>query len=247
MVDSYTRELTADERADLSELAENLPRPGRLLGQYLGIIVVGVLVSIAMVGIILLAMTAGWSEMVIGSVAILPGGIALLSLLLAVMAATSIPRVVMEARRCREEALSLQPDRRALLAAGHVSATRVEAEDVIEIALDDTSLYLFGLTDGTTYYYESDLMERGPWPSACFEIAEGEVDGRLVWEQATGLSDELEPVRFIDEPWCFDGFEGLLHRNEGDDAFVRGVYNEAPAQLLHRLLGDDCTDDVDPA
>ena len=244
MIETYTRPFLPDERAEISRLIDDVPNPWRSAGQHTLIILAAILIVFAMGLAVWGIMSTNWSEMVMGSVAALPASIGLLALLVLTYILVNAPRVFWEEQRLRDEVLAEQPPRQALLEGDVATITRVEAVDVLEIVLDEDSdyIYLFELADGTTFYYESEMTELGEWPSSIFEIARG-LDGEdVVWERTRATGALLIASQYIDEPWCYDGFERLIHRDSGDDAFTEGVYNEAPEVVLHRLLGNKVVD-----
>lgn len=244
MIEEYTRPLLADERKAIEVLSDKTPHPGRLLRQYAAIAAVLVVVAVVMVGLLWLLLATSWSDMVKGSLVILPGGLAILSLIVLFLILINLPRVYREAREAYTLALARQPKLRALLAANTVAVTRVQAVSVTEIVVDeeDYLIYLFGLEGGGTYYYESDLSELGGWPSDCFEQVRGIVDGEVIWERSLATGADLAPSLIVEEPWCYDGFERFLHRASDDEGYEPGVYNESPDALLEHLLGKNTVD-----
>ena len=239
MIEEYTRPLHVDERKALESLAADAPRPGQLLRQYAAIVAILLLVAIVMIGVLWGILATSWSDMMKGSLVILPGGLAILSLIVLFLILVNMPRVYREAREAYGQAMAMQPKRQALLELNEVAVTRIQVVTATEIVVDedDYLIYLFGLEGGGTYFYESDLTEVGAWPSDCFERVTGAVDGEVVWERTLATGAELAPSLIIEEPWCYDGFERFIHREAEDEGIAPGVYNESPDTLLERLLG----------
>jgi hypothetical protein len=244
MIETYTRPLSPDEREEITEDLDNPRRPLRLALIYLAIsvalAVVGFLMAAAIWGIV----STEWPTMIVGTLVLVPGVIAFFSLLLFALVGSSVPRIYLEERRLQMKALAEAPGLRTLLGRDEVAVTRVNAVRVTEIVIDEDfdSIYLFELGDGATYYHESAMMEVSPWPSTEFEVVRGLDGDKTVWERVCGTGDILEPAVTIDDPWCYDGFDRLIHRMDGEDAFADGVYNEGPDELLARLLGTRSVD-----
>ncbi len=239
MIEEYTRPLLAEERKAIAALSDEAPRPGRLLGQYAAVAALLVAVAALMVLILWALLATSWSDMVKGTLVILPGGLGILTLIVLFLIVVNMPRVYGEARDAYRTAQALRPKCQALLDLNEVTVTRVQVVSAVEIVVDedDYLIYLFGLEGGGTYYYESDLTEVGSWPSDCFERVTGTVEGEVVWERTLATGADLAPSLIIEEPWCYDGFERFIHREAEDDGMAPGVYNEAPEELLQRLLG----------